>query len=258
MSAPANLFGNLRTLTPSRVGVATADGTAPTRSVLDFQQAYALARDAIHEPLDAAGIARAVAPLPSRLVRSQTPDRGTYLRRPDLGRRLHAECLIDLPAIGCDVVFVVADGLSARAVEQHVAPVLKLAVERLEGWSVGPVVIASQARVAIGDEIGACLGAEFCVVLIGERPGLSVSDSLGVYITRKPAIGRMDSDRNCISNIHANGGLSHAQAAAKIAWLLKQARKIGQTGVTLKDEMVEGVIEHGAVSTGIDGYGFST
>lgn len=245
MSHPANLFGRLRALTPFRIGLATKDGTTPTGSVLDFQRSYALARDAIHVPLDSAGIARAVAPLPSRLVRSRAPDRSTYLRRPDLGRRLHAECLADLPDVGCDVAFVIADGLSSRAVERHAVPVLKAAVERLDGWSVGPVIIASQARVAVGDEIGHSLGAGFCVVLIGERPGLTVSDSLGVYITREPMVGRMDSERNCISNTHANGGLSHAQTADKIVWLLKQARKIGQTGVALKDEMVDDGIGHG-------------
>ncbi len=247
MSSPSNLPGKLRALTPSRIGIATKDGTTPTESVLDFQRSYALARDTIHIPLDAAAIARSVAPLPSVLVRSQAPERGIYLRRPDLGRRLHSDCLTDLSKERCDVVFVIADGLSSRAAERHASAVLKATIEILSDWSIGPVVIANQARVAIGDEIGVNLDAEFSVVLIGERPGLSVSDSLGVYITRKPALGRMDSERNCISNIHTNGGLSYAAAAAKIAWLLEQARKIGQTGIGLKDEMVESVLTLGSV-----------
>lgn len=242
MSGPSNLPVTLRALTPSRIGIATRDGTTPTDSVLDFQRSYALARDTIHISLDAAAIARSVAPLPSVLVRSQASERHIYLRRPDLGRRLHDDCVGSLSATRCDVVFIVADGLSSRAAERHAPAVLKATVDMLPDWSLGPVVIASQARVAIGDEIGGRLDAEFSVVLIGERPGLSVSDSLGVYITRKPAPGRMDSERNCISNIHANGGLSYAAAAAKIVWLLEHARKIGQTGIGLKDEMAEDVL----------------
>ena len=133
-----------------------------------------------------------------------------------------------------DVVFVVADGLSPAAVQAQAGAMIRAGVARLPGWAVGPVVVARQARVALGDEIGSRLGARFCVVLIGERPGLSVANSMGVYVTRDPRVGRRDSERNCISNIHGEGA-PVAAAADLLAWLLREADRIGQTGVMLKD-----------------------
>ena len=204
--------------------------------MLEFQLAHAKARDAVHTALDTGALAAALDGLPHVVVRSMAPDRATYLRRPDLGRRLDPDGLEQLPAGEWDLVFVLADGLSARAVQQHAPRLLRAVLPKLSGWKVAPVVIATQGRVALGDEIGATLGATLCAVLIGERPGLSVADSLGVYLTYEPRLGRRDSERNCISNIHAAGGLSPEAAGAKLAWLMTEARHRRLTGVNLKDD----------------------
>src|SRR5208283_2284666 len=135
-----------------------------------------------------------------------------------------------------DVVFVVADGLSAGAAQAQAATLIAACLPGLRDLKIGPVVIATYARVALGDEIGACLGGKLCVVLVGERPGLSVADSLGVYMTFDPRMGRRDSERNCISNIHDQGGLTIPQAADKLVWILREAMSRGLTGVELKDE----------------------
>lgn len=209
----------------------------PLDAVLDFQLAHARARDAVHTPLDVPALAAGLEGLDHVVVRSQAPDRGTYLRRPDLGRRIDAECLADLPAGGWDAVFVLADGLSATAVQQHAVPLLRAVMARLPGWRIAPVVLATQARVALGDDIGGALGATLCAMLIGERPGLSVADSLGVYLTYGPRAGRRDSERNCISNIHPSGGLTYEMAATKLAWLMVEARQRRLTGVELKDDV---------------------
>jgi ethanolamine ammonia-lyase small subunit len=219
--------------------------------MLDFQLAHARARDAVHTPLDVDALVAALDGLPHVAVRSMAADRGTYLRRPDLGRRLDPDCLGELPAGDWDLVFVLADGLSATAVQQHAPKLLKAILPKLPGWKVAPVVIAIQGRVALGDEIGGALGAKLCAVLIGERPGLSVADSLGVYLTYEPRPGRRDSERNCISNIHPAGGLSPEAAAAKLAWLMTEARHRRLTGVDLKDEAP--ALEDAAVRPMIEG-----
>lgn len=243
MTSDNCLLDRFGAMTPSRVSLGANAGVARTSLVLDFQMSYAQARDTIHVPMDAAALAARFAPRPTLIVKSRADDRSIYLRRPDLGRRLSVASETELRRVDCDVAFIIADGLSSRAIERHAFPVFQSVTERLSGWCVGPVVIAQQARVAIGDDIGTCLGATFTVVLVGERPGLSVSDSLGVYITRSPLFGRMDSERNCISNIHSNGGLSHREAAFKIVWLLNQARKLGFTGIELKDEMRQELVD---------------
>ena len=187
--------------------------------------------------VDFDALAAGFAPYPTIRVQSAAPDRPTYLRRPDLGRRLAPGDWPELDGQGApDVLFVVADGLSADAVQIQAAPLFRSCVAALSGYSVGPVVLARQARVAIGDDIGARLGARLVVVLVGERPGLTVADSLGAYLTFAPRPGRMDSERNCISNIHGRGGLDHAETARKIAWLTREAFARGLTGVELKDE----------------------
>jgi ethanolamine ammonia-lyase small subunit len=224
----------LRGTTRARIGLGRTGDALPVKDILEFQLAHARARDAVHTPLDTDAIARSIAPLPSLTVRSKAPDRETYLRRPDLGRQLDPACQAGLTGPS-DVVFVIADGLSPVGVQLHAAPFLKACLDRLPGWSVAPIVIATQARVALGDEIGAQLQADFCVVLIGERPGLSVANSLGVYLTYHPQIGRRDSERNCISNIHADG-LSYEAAADMLAWLMTEARRHKLTGVALKDD----------------------
>lgn len=222
----------LRATTPARIGLGRAGDALRTRDLLAFQLAHGRARDAVHTPLDVEALAAAL-PEPPLVVRSRVPDRDTYLRRPDLGRRLEPESVASLPRGEHDAVFVIADGLSASGVQRHALPLLAACRERLDGWRLAPTVIATQARVALGDEIGACLGAALCVVLIGERPGLSVADSVGLYLTFGPRIGRRDSERNCISNIHP-AGLPYATAAETLAWLMIQARARALTGVALK------------------------
>ena len=239
----------LRMATPARIGLGRTGDALPVRDVLEFQLAHARARDAVHRPLDAEAIQRAVEG--SVVVRSAAGDRATYLRRPDLGRVLHAECRTALdsmerPAVGWDAVFVIADGLSPVGVQRHAVPLMRASVARLAGWSIAPAVIATQARVALGDEIGALLGAGLCAVLIGERPGLSVADSVGAYLTYGPRPGRRDSERNCISNIHASG-LSYDAASDMLAWLMTEARSRRLTGVQLKDGRVAGPEPPGAL-----------
>ena len=169
---------------------------------------------------------------------SAAPDRATYLHRPDLGRRLDAESRERLaPLTGdYDAAFIIADGLSALAVHRHAAPLLALALSKLD-WRIAPVAIVEQGRVAIGDEIGELLGANLSVVFIGERPGLSSPDSLGVYLTWQPRHGRTDAERNCISNIRAEG-LSYAAATQKLLFLMKESRRLKLSGVQLKDSSI--------------------
>jgi ethanolamine ammonia-lyase small subunit len=232
----------LRGATRARVALGRAGDGLPTARLLEFKAAHAAARDAVHAPLDptalraslrAAGVAAAAV---DELVEvhSAAPDRATYLQRPDLGRRL-AEGT-ELPAGECDVAIVIADGLSPRAVHDHAPGLVAAVLDRLDGWAVGPLVLAAQARVALGDPIGAALGARIVVVAIGERPGLSSADSLGLYLTSGPRPGRVDSERNCISNVRPPHGLGYADAAGTLVGLLTAARELGASGVALKDE----------------------
>lgn len=172
-------------------------------------------------------------------VASCAGDRVTYLSRPDLGRRLDASSrrVLDGTAKGTDLTIVIADGLSAVAVQRHAVPVVAafLPIARKMGWSMGPVVIACGARVALGDDIAAALQSRLVAIFIGERPGLSAPDSLGIYLTHDPHPGRTDAERNCLSNIRPEG-LAYDRAAAKLVWLIDAARKRGLTGVALKDE----------------------
>lgn len=232
---------DLRVLTPARVALGRAGASLPTRALLDFTLDHARARDAVHAPFEADTVAAEVARLGlgALHVRSQAVNRRDYLSRPDLGRRLDpasAACLAEA-RVGADVVVVIGDGLSSKAVHTHAVAVLDRLAQQFDaaGITIGPIVVATGARVALGDEIGASLGARMVVVLIGERPGLSAPDSLGAYLTFAPRIGRTDAERNCVSNIH-RAGLGHDEAAAKIVWLAREglARRI--TGVALKDE----------------------
>lgn len=228
-------WARLRAATSARIGLGRAGDAMRTTDVLSFQLAHGRAKDAVHKPIDVATIAGAL-PSPPIVVRSRAPDRAIYLRRPDLGRRLDPACAADLTKGDYDAVFVIADGLSASGVQLHAVPFLAACLERLKGWKIAPPVIATQARVALGDEIGAAVGARFCAMLIGERPGLSVADSLGVYLTYEPRLGRRDSERNCISNIHP-AGLRYDAAADKLAWLMTEASRRKLTGVNLKDDV---------------------
>lgn len=223
---------DLRRFTDARVGLGRAGTAQPTAAHLDFQEAHARARDAVWSALDVAALEAAIA-RPVLRVRSAAADRRDYLLRPDLGRRLAEGSA--LPAAPGRIALVVADGLCATGVQRHAPGVLDLLVPALP-LPAAPIVVAEQARVALGDDIGAAMGAAAVVVLIGERPGLSTTDSLGLYITWAPRRGRTDAERNCISNVRP-GGLSYADAAAKAAWLLCAAAALGATGVALKDEM---------------------
>lgn len=240
---PAELFwGRLRASTEARIGLGRAGDSMPTAAHLALRNAHAVARDAIHVPLDVPAL---VAALVARgfddpvVVPSRARDRAEYLRRPDLGRE-PASLSGLLPAGVRDrtsVAVVIADGLSTRAVEAHAVETVDALRERLPGdLTLLRPVVATQARVAIGDEIGRAHGADAVVVLIGERPGLSVTDSLGAYLTWGPRGGRLDSERNCVSNIREPGGLSPTAAAETLARLLVGARELGRSGVDLKDE----------------------
>jgi ethanolamine ammonia-lyase small subunit len=235
---------HLRALTPARVGLGRTGVSLQTRDLLDFQCAHAQARDAVHARLDAASLAATLAHISSESVlrlHSAAQDRATYLQRPDLGRMLDqaSRAALAMPAsasaahVSFDLALIVADGLSALALERHAAALVEELLPRLGGWRLAPLCIVEQGRVAIGDEIGAALNAQFALVLIGERPGLSSPDSLGAYLTWKPQPGRHDAERNCVSNIRAEG-LSPAQAAAQLASLLAEAHRLQLTGVALK------------------------
>lgn len=235
-------WARLTSRTPARIALGRTGASLTTREVLTFALAHAQARDAVHARLDRHALAASIAALNSATLdaESQATDRQVYLRRPDFGTRLSEASYARLaarPASPVDLAIVVADGLSATAVNAHAAPLLAafLPQARRMGLAVSPVVIAEGARVALGDEIGALLRAKLVVMVIGERPGLSAPDSLGIYITYEPRPGRHNGERNCISNIHA-GGLAPSSAAAKLAWLVDAALKRQLTGVDLKDE----------------------
>ncbi|RZJ49191.1 MAG: ethanolamine ammonia-lyase subunit EutC, partial [Acidovorax sp.] len=236
-------WADLRAHTAARLALGRAGTAIPTRELLDFGLAHAQARDAVHLPLVADALAQRLAALGCTTLQaaSAAPDRATYLLRPDLGRRLcdgDAQRLRPLDKDGqadCDLLLVVADGLSALAVERHAVPLVQCIVSTApQGWRIGPVVIATQARVALGDEVGVLLGARLVAVLIGERPGLSSPDSLGIYLTWHPRVGCSDAERNCISNVRPQG-LPPAAAAVRMWWLCEEARRLGLTGVQLKD-----------------------
>ncbi len=248
----AAFWSSVRSATASRVGLGRAGDSLPTSALLDLRAAHAVARDAIHLPLDIDRLRRRIMDCEelSRLgeplvLRSRAADRGEYLRRPDLGRRLDPSCRFETAASGPGgaegehrprLVIVIADGLSTAAVAAHAVPMARiLATELAADFQLAPLVLVSQARVAIGDEIGEGLGAEEVIVLIGERPGLSVSDSLGAYLTHRPRVGRRDSERNCVSNIRPEG-LAYRPAAATLARLARGAMELGRSGVALKDE----------------------
>lgn len=235
-------WGDLRRLTPARIALGRVGGSLPTSETLGFALAHAKARDAVYASFDTAALEAEIAALGWRSlpVASAAPDRATYLARPDLGRHLSPasrEALLALAPAPCELALIVADGLSAKAIDANAAALLRAFQPFCDrhGWRVGPVALAQQGRVALGDEIGELLRARMVVMLIGERPGLSSADSLGAYLTFAPRLGRVDGERNCISNIR-DAGLKPQDAAFKLAWLIGEALKLGLTGVGLKDE----------------------
>ncbi len=248
---------DLRAFTPARVAIGRVGNSLPTAELLRFQLDHARARDAVYEPLDPGSLG-----LEHVLVRSAAPDRSTYLRRPDLGRRLAEGTVLERGDY--DASIVIADGLSAPAVHRHARPVVEALLERLTGekparragfrtetkvlsgpkaarraglggWRLAPLTVVLQGRVAVGDEIGERLGARMSLVLIGERPGLTSPDSLGAYLTWDPRPGRTDAERNCVSNIRTEG-LSYEAAAVTLEFLMSAARSRRLSGVALKDE----------------------
>ncbi|MCV2353525.1 ethanolamine ammonia-lyase subunit EutC [Paucibacter sp. B2R-40] len=234
-------WAELRRHTPARIGIGRAGTSLPTRELLDFSAAHAQARDAVLTPLDVAALSAELSgqSFACLSVQSQASNRAVYLRRPDLGRRLDGasiERLQALPPQAFDLAVVLGDGLSAIASQRHALPLiqqLKLVLSENLKWA--PLVIATQARVALGDEIGALLGAKAVLMLLGERPGLSSPDSLGAYLTFAPHIGRSDAERNCVSNIRP-AGLTPELAAPRLAWLLREALRRSLSGVALKDD----------------------
>lgn len=256
-----------RRFTQARIALGRAGGSLPTAEVLRFSLAHALARDAVHRPLDDAALAEELIEAGFDVVHadSRAADRQTYLMRPDLGRRLSLQSVSALArmvgdgesdergehagAVGSagagerrfDLAFVVADGLSSLAVQRHAAGLLCATRQLLPAdWRLAPITIVRQGRVAIGDEIAQTLGARLVAVLIGERPGLSSPDSLGVYLTWQPRVGMADSQRNCLSNIRPEG-LPCEAAARRLAWLLTQAAGRGLTGIGLNDDSAPGL-----------------
>lgn len=243
-------WNHLRRFTDARIGLGRSGAGMPTREVLDFTFAHAMARDAVLTPLDWPGVEKSLADLNYRTVRvsSAVQDRAEYLRRPDLGRKLSAASRDDLAALGAtlksrpDVAIVIGDGLSSKAVAANIAPFLSSFAPyvKKKAWTLSPLVLAHNARVALGDDVAEVLSVKSVIVLIGERPGLSSPDSLGAYLTFAPRVGFNDANRNCISNIRARG-LSYGEAAFKLAWLLDQAFKRKLSGVNLKDEAGAGI-----------------
>lgn len=232
----------LKSFTRARIAIGRVGSSLPTNEVLNFGLSHAMARDAVHLPLDINTLEADIQTLGLNTLRvkSMAADRATYLLRPDWGRRLQEQSLIQLQHLShtkpIDFLIVVGDGLSSLAVARHAVPLLAEIKQQLPAdWHTGHVVIASQARVAIGDEIGQALDAKMVVMLIGERPGLSSPDSLGIYLTYNPKLGLSDADRNCISNVRPEG-LQYAAAAKKLIWLAKEAMRLKVTGVALKDE----------------------
>jgi ethanolamine ammonia-lyase small subunit len=234
-------WARLQAATPARIGLTRAGSTISTSDRLAFQLAHAEARDAVVEPFDAKSIIDGLRArnLENVLLHSAAADRHTYLAQPDLGRRLDAPSRSRLtdPGAGYDLVFVIADGLSQRAVTRHALPLLDLALPDLirNSWRIGPVAVVEEGRVAIGDEIGAGLKANLVAVFIGERPGLTAPDSLGVYLTWAPVVGRSDAERNCLSNIRPEG-MAYQEAAQRLLFLCTEARRRQLTGIQLKDE----------------------
>jgi ethanolamine ammonia-lyase small subunit len=243
-------WDSLRRFTDARIALGRAGCSLPTQAHLDFQLAHAQARDAVHLAFDALGVAASIRSLglKAMLLHSAAADRATYLQRPDLGRKLDERSRETLASwrssqketTRFDLAFVIADGLSALAIHRNAAELIDVTMKRLKAdtsqtWSIAPVAIISQGRVAVGDEVGYALKANAVAMLIGERPGLSSPDSLGIYLTWAPKPGLTDASRNCISNVRP-AGLSIEAAATKLHHLLSQSRMRQLTGVGLKDE----------------------
>lgn len=240
-----DLWENLKKFTDARIAIGRAGCSIPTQELLKFQLAHAEAQDAVHQPLDVDLMVSDFKEqnLDSLSVHSQVQDKQEYLKRPDLGRLLSEESYRGLQAFKADnpqsydVCIVVGDGLSARAIEENAAPFIQHLMHHIqaENWHVAPIVIATGSRVALGDQVAECLQAPMLVMLIGERPGLSSPDSMGIYYTWKATTGTFDAKRNCISNVRP-AGLSIPIATQRLMSLMRSSKKLGYSGVDLKDE----------------------
>ena len=239
----------LRRFTQARIALGRAGHAVPTRALLDFQLAHAQARDAVHCRWDTAGFAAQVRNLGVEALILETPvaDRGEYLRRPDLGRVLTEESKTRLRNVGAaqaDVALIITNGLSSTAVERHGIGLLQMLLESFQARQIrlAPVSLVANGRVALSDDIGGALAAQVAVIIVGERPGLSAADSLGIYLTYAPKPGNTDAERNCISNIRPPEGLSYQAAAGKLLYLVEESIRLGFSGVALKDQ-AEGLLE---------------
>nr|WP_321467362.1 ethanolamine ammonia-lyase subunit EutC [uncultured Desulfobulbus sp.] len=235
----------LRCFTDARIALGRCGASLPLVSVLNLRMAHAQTRDAVHLPLDMGRLVEQLTDLglSSLVLASAAADRATYLTRPDLGRRLDvtSQALVQQHATqgGCDLVLVVGDGLSSRAIAENAVPFIKGFQElcaRFSDLRLGPVCLVNNCRVATGDEIGALLRAKMVAMLIGERPGLSSPNSMGIYLTYGPKVGTSDESRNCISNVRT-GGLPVDEGGRKLAYLIEEAQRLKTTGVQLKDRM---------------------
>ncbi|MDP3838973.1 MAG: ethanolamine ammonia-lyase subunit EutC [Methylococcales bacterium] len=251
MADSKDLWHSLNQFTPARIAQGRAGMSQTTRNSLEFQLAHALARDAVNIPLDFAQLEQSINALgyTTLTLQTQAENQRLYLQRPDLGRLLNESaisCLQHKPSIQADAVVVVADGLSSKAIELHAVPFLRLLLPELQAkaYQLSPVCLIKHGRVAIGDAVADYYAARLCIVLIGERPGLSSPDSMGIYFTYQAKSGiSTDADRNCISNIHSNG-LSYEQALKKLLFLIQEAEKCQFSGVNLKDETTENSLLH--------------
>lgn len=241
-----DLWHQMRQLTSARIGIGRAGVSVPTKPLLDFQLGFARARDAVHTRLNVESLARAASPSECVLVSSLAADRATYLLRPDLGRTLNDESAALLACHasddGYDLAFVIGDGLSAGASQRYALDIIARCADSLSSFRIAPLVVASQARVALADHVAEVIGARSVMILLGERPGLTTAESLGIYFSWNPRVGMPDSDRNCISNIH-NTGL-HPQIAARMAcWLVREASRLKLSGVMLKEDAGRSAID---------------
>lgn len=240
-SRSVGVYNRLRKYTDARIGLETTGSSISTRDLLKFQSDWAKARDAVYYAVDFDSLASDLSTIGLKSIRvsSAAESRGVFLRRPDLGRSLSADSASHLSTVSNkkkDIAIIIADGLSGLAVANHALPLVHALENQIKNqdWSTSPIILAEQGRVAIGDAIGEALAAKLTVIIIGERPGLSAADSLGIYITYDPHIGRNDSERNCVSNVRT-GGLDPKHAAGTISYLISGAFKIRETGIALKD-----------------------
>jgi ethanolamine ammonia-lyase small subunit len=223
----------LRAFTPARIALGRAGNALPTKAVLDFQLAHAQARDAVNADFDATAFATA---LDAIALDTKATNRTAYLANPDLGRALSEAARARLAAGRFDAALVIADGLSATAIVRHGAALARAIRAAMPEVAWAPLTVVRNGRVAVGDAIAEALGAQLAVVMIGERPGLSAADSIGLYLTYEPRAGvSRDADRNCISNVRP-GGLGFEAAVQRLAWLLRQARRRRLSGVGLKED----------------------